>query len=135
MKEDANSKDRRSFRDTGGSALRQIFCPRMGVVLSAGSEMSSETKRLLAFRLMIVAGVFAFSSGLYALRSILLPDSEGICLHQQIIALGIFLVSALILNRNQTMSLRTLRFFEFLIFGGDGGSPVSLLLPLELGTN
>jgi serine/threonine-protein kinase len=66
---------------------------------------------------MVVAGVFAFSSALYALRSILFPETEGICLQQQLIALGLFLISALILHRNQGMSLRALRFFEFAIFG------------------
>jgi serine/threonine-protein kinase len=89
----------------------------MGLVSGKESGMSSETRRLLAFRLTVVAGVFAFSSGLYALRSILLPESEGICLHQQLIALAIFLVSGFLLHRNQDLPLKTLRFFEILIFG------------------
>jgi len=103
--------------DTGGSVLKRIFCPHMGLVENTDRGMSSETRRLLAFRLMVVAGVFAFSSGLYAVRSILLPQTEGVCLQQQLIALAIFLASGLILHRNQALSLKTLRFFEFLIFG------------------
>lgn len=117
MNDDAKSTSRSSFCDSGGTFLKNIFCPQTGLVGGADREMSSETRRLLAFRLTVVAGAFALSSGLYALRSILLPATEGVCLQQQLVAWVIFLISAFILYRNQSLPLRSLRFFEFSIFG------------------
>ena len=110
-------KSRKSLCSTGGSVFRNIFCPHMGKVGESELDLKSETRGLLAFRLMIVAGVFALSTGLYAIRSLLLPETEGVCLEQQSIAFVIFSALAVLLYRMPNLSLRTLRAFEVVLFG------------------
>ena len=106
-----------SYCEGEESVLRKIFCPQHGMVGAAGQQLSDETRNLLGFRLMVVAGVFALTSGLFALRSLILFEEEGFFLPQQVAVFGLFTLAAITLYGKRDFPLRVLRIFELLIFG------------------